>query len=311
MKHFCRAGLVVAVLHASMHGQQAGPTISGFIHTSDRTLRPILGVPGSAWLGAPIADSLDQAWTAPNGRWAIAVAGGKSVVLRDLELLRATVETDARLLPAVDRVVWNSDGSAACLLSSASGRIQRIQIRAGAISVDPSAELPYVGDAVTALAINAAGRISLAIAGRGVFTSRSDAALELVVPLEKVSALAYYKDDVLVIADATNGRIVSADIAQVPSSHHTLAESVPDVVAVIACCGKIHAVTRGSVRTFDFDGSLQSEVVLDKRPDDVHTLSGGATLLLNAPANGMPALVIDLRQNAGVFFVPVQDVSQL
>ena len=60
--------------------QMEGPKL-GFVYDQRAAaVRPILGIPGAALLGAPLASELQQAVVSPSQDFAIGVSGGESTV---------------------------------------------------------------------------------------------------------------------------------------------------------------------------------------------------------------------------------------
>jgi hypothetical protein len=109
---------------ASFHGP-----IAGFAYArASRSVRPLLGVPGAAWIGPPVLSEVDWASIAPGGRWAVLIKGGGASFMRGLSDLAPTEAPVDGLIDAVDRVVWSRDGSFAILYSSSGGQLQRVRL---------------------------------------------------------------------------------------------------------------------------------------------------------------------------------------
>ena len=78
----CLLLMAVLPLQLAGGGGLTGP-VSGLVFDSGtQALRPILGVPGAAHLGAAAASGLDWAEVAPNGRSALGLSGGRLYLLR-------------------------------------------------------------------------------------------------------------------------------------------------------------------------------------------------------------------------------------
>src|ERR1044071_8122166 len=55
-----------------------GP-VSGFIYNqSSRTIRPLLGISGAAYIGSPLVNEVDFASAGPDGKWAFFTRAGRS-----------------------------------------------------------------------------------------------------------------------------------------------------------------------------------------------------------------------------------------
>src|SRR5512134_3362781 len=81
---FLACGLLLLALGAAF-GQDGGLTgpVSGMVFDADsRSLRPVVGVPGAAYLGQPAVSGLDWASVAPNGRAALVLSNAQLRLLR-------------------------------------------------------------------------------------------------------------------------------------------------------------------------------------------------------------------------------------
>jgi hypothetical protein len=103
----------------------AGP-VTGFIFDAQSgAVRPMLGIPGAAYLGNGVAIGLDAASVAPDGSAALAVErGGKLMLYTGLRNAHPAALAVAGAIPSPDRFVWAADGSAAAVYSSRAGQAQ-------------------------------------------------------------------------------------------------------------------------------------------------------------------------------------------
>lgn len=139
----------------------SGPVSGAIFHGGSRSIRPILGVPGSAYLGGAIASGLDLAAVSPNHKLAIAIRDGSGVLLTGLDgAPAAEIQLDA--ISGVDKIFWSGDSTAAGLYSSGSGAVQTWR----------NGELRNAGSisgSVLALAVDGAGRVYAGVDGDGVY----------------------------------------------------------------------------------------------------------------------------------------------
>ncbi len=121
------AGLLCLVAGPSLWGQaQFNAPLSGVVFDSpSHSLRVISGVAGAAWFGPRLAEGLDAAFLAPNGRVAVGSRDGIGVLL--------TAGPDGwrqtrlgGLLTGVDRAAWAPDSSAVVVYSSRTASLQRL-----------------------------------------------------------------------------------------------------------------------------------------------------------------------------------------
>ena len=142
----------------------SGPA-SGLVYDPPtHTIRPILGIPGSAHLGPPVLRGVSSAWIAPSGERAL-VLRDQVFSLADRLDGEAAIESPlpGGVIGAPDCIAWSPDSRGLALYSSSSQLLQRLRWDDGHLSVDPPVTLPV---APSALAV-AQDRIYLAEAGTG------------------------------------------------------------------------------------------------------------------------------------------------
>ena len=99
----------------------------------ERSIRPILGVPGAAYPGSqsgsqsglPSDQSWDSVSVAPNGKRALAVSGLSLNLIPDVSQ-PGSFNSVAQLPGPVFRIVWSGDSTAAATWSVTAGQLQRI-----------------------------------------------------------------------------------------------------------------------------------------------------------------------------------------
>jgi hypothetical protein len=312
------AFLTVSLAQLPVHAQDIRATTSGFLFSAG-TLRPILGVPGAAYIGSSLAEGLSAAWAAPNRRWAFAVREGRTVLVRGLDGRQLDELADSSLIQDVQRVVWNPAGSAAVLFSSTLHHLQRVRVSSGLLTTEPPIDLLYLDGTPAAFAIDSAARISVTIPSRGVFVSDWGADLQLCAQLERVTALAFSTDGSLYAADAASESLYRIRKGGEGWSVEKVASSLPDVVGIVPVSGnrngnhKLHVISSDGprVRTLNFGGELESDLTLEQVPTCFETLQWGIFLLKASEGSKSPALVLDVRDQPVVYFVPAGDVSTL
>lgn len=157
MKRFAPGWLLALSLAAQPGGSLSAPALGLVFDAKAGVLRPVLGVPGASYVGAPLEHALELrlAVVAPNGRFALAVAADDSLLL---------VTPDQRLplafaLPAPERIRFNAAGDHAALARGAS--LDVLSLRGSEITVKWSAAVEQDGP----LAVDAAGETVYAASG--------------------------------------------------------------------------------------------------------------------------------------------------
>lgn len=298
-----------------------GP-ISGFLysHTS-QSIRPLLGVPGAARIGAPLMDGLDFAAISPDGNRALITTNGHSSLLQGLAGLSPADSGTNGLIDAVDRVVWSRDGAFALLYSSSSNLLQRIAISGDTTTADPALDLSPWGQPA-ALAIDPAGRqIAFGVAGAGLYLFAAGQSPALISSMIQPAAAAF--DDAgkrLYAVDLDQQQISEFDSGSSALAFASLTQP-PGTAAVVpvglAVSGDGHYLLLAdsgaqAVQVYETSsGNLVNTIALDFTPSRFELLSPGPTFLLNGDHGNEWLLVLDARQTPGISFVPAsQEVGQ-
>ncbi|MGC8792718.1 MAG: YncE family protein [Bryobacteraceae bacterium] len=291
--------LAVASLPAQML-QIEGP-VSGFVFDeSSQTLRPIVGLPGAAYLGDPVASGLLWASVAPGGPSALALKDGLLFSLLELKSLSpvwARIE-NVQILP--ERAAWAEDGSAVLIYSAATGSAQWIRM-----SETPIAEEPLPLAAASALAVDRQGRV-IAATPDGVFLT-AGGQVQPLLPALRAAALAIAAHDLLVAG--VNGEIWRVrDYAgqAVPE----LVAAVEDPVGVAASPdGKYLFVadrSRRSVEIFELASRAPvARLTAEAEPLTLARLSENDVWLLRTSSGPSdPLLLLKTNPEPGIWFVP-------
>ena len=131
-----------------------GGPVSGFVfHSPTRSIRPIVGVPGSAYLGAMVAQDLDAASVSPLGKSALATRGGQLYFVQGLDTGQPLATPIEGAISTVDRFAWNQNGLSAAVYSADSRQAQilRSPNASQAPGVESAVDLSAIEGAVSAL----------------------------------------------------------------------------------------------------------------------------------------------------------------
>src|SRR5271165_3138115 len=126
---------------ASFDAPGASGPITGYIcDTSSRAIRPMIGFPGSAYVGASLVSGIDAASVAPNGSSALVEQKGQSVMLVSLGGADPIPAAIGSAIGAVDFFAWAPDAGSAAVYSSKTGRAQILsQLKGSPIAGNPIA----------------------------------------------------------------------------------------------------------------------------------------------------------------------------
>lgn len=183
-----------------------GPVLGLVFDASVKGVRPVLGFPGAASLGAPLAGplALDHAFLAHRGGFALATDQGAGAVV---EITAAGVRRLAGVTAAPDKVVFSPSASTAALYYAERGVVEVVQHLPAAPKLTASLDLTALPGPVSALAVSDSGLV-LAACQTGtdsgaVFVFAKGRAMFSVLSVRRASAIAFRgtSEDALV-ADA-------------------------------------------------------------------------------------------------------------
>jgi hypothetical protein len=283
-----------------------GPLAGLVYNQASRTVRPLTGIPGASYIGAPVLDQVDAASVAPGGQWAFVTKGGRSLFVRGLSDAAPVESSPEGLVEAPDRIVWNRDGSYALLYSSSRNQLQRIRLSPNDARADAPLDL---GGKVSALAIDHPGRqIALAIPGSGLYlfeAGQSPALISSAAP----AALAFDETGCKLYAAALDpARILEFESGSGETEFAALDAAAAPAGLAISAGGRYLMLADSAARSvsiYEIASRTQANTLaLDFTPTRFEPLSAGPTFLLNGDRRGEWLLVLDARQTPAITIVP-------
>jgi hypothetical protein len=298
--------------------QIGGPTLGLLYDNCNRSLRPITGVPGAAYLGAPLLDNLDGAAVGPSGQSAL-VLRGQAVYLIDPAASPDALPV-AATLPSADRLSWNQPGSA-LLYSSLTRQFQRIDFSSsGAAARDPL-NLAIPGDVAVFGLAPESGSIVAGITGteqNGVYLLSPDAAPLRILDVRHSAALLFDGNGRdLFVTDADGGRVFQIrNFAALPEPVQLFDAQAgignPVALAILPTAGQILIADAQSpaVDVVDVNGrAFLRQLPLDFRPASLNPILPGKVFLLNQNAACGEAYQFLELSRMSVYFVPAGGVQ--
>ena len=147
--------LLTACTLAAQDISMKGP-LSGLIyHASSRSIRPVVGFPGSSYLGKAVLKDIEVAAIAPDGDTALVTQAEQSFLIRGLLGPNPEPLPIPNLVAGADYVTWASNASTAVVYSSTSRQLQRIDLLPADIIVEPAIDLSALQGEVTCVVTNA------------------------------------------------------------------------------------------------------------------------------------------------------------
>jgi len=291
-------------------GRVAGPSL-GLIHDSgSRSLRPILGVPGSAYLGPSVIEDLSFATVAPDGKLILAWKGKQALFFRPDSDSGSTPIAEGQLEePTV--AAWAADSSAVVLYSAANRRVQTIRNPQTGPEIDLPFDLPVEG-LLTVLSVASRGSLVIAgieqAAGSGFYRIERGGA-QLLAKMEKPAGAVFTNDGLrFIAADAAAKRIVEFETGTFAVLSATPEDTVDAwALAVSADSKDVYAVSPVSKTLSVFDRVSWrriAEMPLEFEPEGISPLAVKNVFGLAAGKQpGDPVWILSGRPPA-VYFVP-------
>ncbi len=205
-----------------------GPVIGYVLDEPMKVIRPINGILGSSVLGQPLTLPFPIAAAAfsPSREFALLISAeenSKAFLLRNLGGANSVDSIDGVIL-AIDRVVLNTEGTAAALLSSSTHQIQFLRGLPSSPTAGPTLDISPIAGTITAVAIDWAGTNILigASADYGALYVATDwqASPRLIASFGSPTAVAllHGDHDVIVADAAVNELILIRNYATAPDS---------------------------------------------------------------------------------------------
>ncbi|MEK7407833.1 MAG: hypothetical protein AAB225_22415 [Acidobacteriota bacterium] len=279
----------------------AGP-VSGLLYNRvARAVQPMLGVPGGAWLGAPVVSDVDWAVVAPDGRQALVGRGGEACLVRSLpdaahEGIRLGKTSRAAL------AAWNLESSAAVLRTEAG------LLLVGDVGL---VELESPAGPVSALAVDGSGKNVLAITGSAVYLLSPGLPPRLLMGIDGGGAVAVHRQSAFVAGQ--NQVFEIRNFAEPGGAQvrplHTARDGLSDITG-LACSrdGRRLLIADRGLRTVTvYDpgtGAPAATIELDFVPDGIELVAGSELYLLKPGGGPAPFYVLAGGPVPGVYFVP-------
>jgi hypothetical protein len=293
----------------------AGP-VTGFIFDAQSgAVRPMLGIPGAAYLGNGVAIGLDAASVSPDGSAALAVQrGGKLVLYTGLRNAHPAALAVAGAIPSPDRFAWAPDGSAAAVYSPHAAQGQMLT----GFGQSPVAAAPFdlssLPGQVTALAFDGQ-QLIVAVASPdagGIYLASASSGIQRIAPAISPSAIALAGSS-LFFSDSQSLQIFQVqDYAGTPGTAVFANDSgvnSPAGLQVSADGQRLFVANAGNRKLAVYDIPSRAPIEsldLAFTPTRLDRFGDSSVFLLNASGQGPLYVVRDggPGKAAAVYFVP-------
>lgn len=294
--------------------QMAGPTSGVLIDSQTRAIRPIIGVPGSAYAGESAVREADFALAAPDGRTALITRDSLLYLLRRIDSDQPVWRSLGDEALTLGRAAWSQDAQALALHLPDKSSLQLWSAMQDAPELAGEVDLSTVEGSLTALAVASDGKTAFAAFESGeqgiLYILKAGETPRMLLPLNRAGAMAI-QEKALYVADRERNeviRIENWDFSLSISTVATAAHGVANPVGIaLANRGETLLVASGDTRQVIAVGlessAVEAVVDLDFIPTRLEP-TGSVFLLASGTAGERPAQVLD-ADNMKVFFVPI------
>ena len=307
-------------------GQMAslrGP-VSGLIYdASSRSIRPVVGFPGSSYLGRPILRDLGKSFVAPDSESALVVENGQGVLIRGLLNEEPDRFPVPELTGQIDHVSWASNSDSLVAYCPSTRRLLRLDVRSSPPVSVPSSDLSYLQGDVTGVVTN--DDASQTVIGfrhptQGGFYALTQGAPALLLRATKDPGEAIFggSANVLYVIDRETRQVLRFAEGLYggcePLSFLGESEPMADPVGMaLSRDGQRIYVAGGidrAIREYDLRSrELLAEIRLDVVPRDLSPLAATTSVFVlgSRKNSGQPLWLLDTRRVPSVSFVPLAE----
>ena len=287
---------------------------SGYLYDAPaRSIRPVVGFPGSAYLGASVIDGLEWASLAPNQKSALLVRDGALILIADVNSPEQFATVGSVAPPR--QALWSADSRRAALLTAGGELIWLTSFdswptREAGWDLEDSREWTLLA------ADSSADKVLLASSAgadrQAWLASRTSPPVS--IPLAGYPAAAVFASDNagIFLVDAAGHQILRIDgLAGAPMATPVFSSelylSTPVGMALSSDGSRLFVAdgARKTIGIFDaVNGSLLSELPTEAETVSLTAISPGRFLLNTAAKSAGAFSFLDTNEPARVFFVP-------
>lgn len=295
------ASVTVVAVFSQSHSV-SGPGMGLVFDPGTRSLRPMHGIPGSAFLGAPVSEALSYATVAPNGNSALGWGSGEPSVYG-----AGAGRLPENTLREVTCAAWQSDGSAVWLYAAGTRQLQRIANPLGSPAVEPAYALPLEGR-LNFLAVHG-GRVIAGVeqtAADGLYEIDGTGA-RLLAELTQPAAGTFSRDGgSFLAASRDGGRIVEYETGQFGVRSESPAGGGAVVALALSADARMVYVLRSGVLTVmeRAGGRIAGELALEFDATGLGRLAAADVFSLAGGTQPGDPVWIFAGRTQSVYFVP-------
>jgi WD40 repeat protein len=308
-----RASLLLASAGMAA-GQLSGPITGYFYQSASRSIRPILGVPGSAVVSDPVVTDLQFGSVSPDGRWALVERSDGAAMVR-LAARPEEIPLPA-VIPEINLAVWSSSGRVLIVGSSSGKLLQPLLLSGNQWSPEAPLDLSGLPGTLSAIGASYDGSqcaIGLMDSAEGGIYFVSNGAPVLVAPAPLPVKIAFSATGARYYAAGSTAGVIDVFEGAKHVGALTLApdsDTPPEIAALALSADGKHLFATAkdvpSLWAFDLASGEPRILPLEANPGTLLPVGERSWLLLNSPQKSTEPLSIVKDSDPAVsYFVPV------
>jgi len=296
-----------------------GPVTGYIFDAQAHGIRQMIGIPGAAYLGAPVVSNVDSASVSPDGSAAFAIQAGRLVLYTGLTRVSPTA-LDLRGSITADHFAWAPGAAAAAIYSSKSAQAQIVTNLLGTPSAGAPIDLSALSGQVAALAFDGQ-QIILAVAAGGsggIYVVTEQSGPQRIASAVSPSAIALAGADLYFVDQQTQQIWQVQSYARQPAPLLFASDasiSSPVGLQISADNRRLYVANAGShaLAVYDVAGRFQIQsIALNFTPTRLDRFGNASALLINTMGRGQTPLYVLSDANAAklaIYFVPASRAS--
>ena len=294
------------------------PSVAYVFDAPTNSIRPLIGVAGSSFLGDPSLTGLQFAAVAPNGVAAIAAWGDRLEWIADLSNYPQSSSVIGGAIASPDQILWDRKSSSVVVFSSSGGQLQFIQLAGGAPALQNAVLPDSCLGSVKLLAADAANGIAAVACtpspdapdSQSLFFLQTDSSSRLVQTPDAPVSAAFAEDGSFYIAGRNSTIAVVANSAT--DSNAQLLFSEPDApngasaILVQSAAQLLYSADSAQrrIRVYDLGSfSKVDDLPLDWLPMQFQPFPSNS-FLINTRKASEPMILLQTAPKRTLLFVP-------
>lgn len=306
--------LIQAIGYAQALDGPQGPLL---FDVASRSLRSVVGLPGSAYLGTALRSDLDLASVAPNRKTILLVESGHLRSMRSDGLEANEPIAIPESIENVDRILWSLDSNAAFVFSSSNRTLQRISLAEGSFTASSPILLDSLSGTLTLVAADFPSLTAAVLARtedglNRLYLIPGDGSIQLLGIFDHQPAVAFQPGtDLLFVFSGDshqiskfqneNGEWVQAHLSNILNDIEAAALLVNPDGATLYIADRN---SRSIITCSSTDGTEISRLPIDIAPRAFEPI-GESEFLLNPGASGEPFWTLRVQNGSlHAYFIP-------